>query len=203
MMIRCFVAITNRGIGGDTEQRMYRRDADRIACSLACMLAIIALVGLAGCGGSSPPAVQSSAQQSIVAPQQVTVSPATAQIAPGSLFQFSAIVTPGNAVNTVNWSVSGAGCSSAAACGSIDGTGRYTCAAFTNHPFGRHGNGNLHGRTDEGGRSTDNNYFPANLFFEQFFLRGQYRRSACRRHDDIVAGWQSLDRRGPAVRPHC
>lgn len=113
---------------------MIQRDADRIASSPTGMLAVIALAVLAGCGRqqSSAPAVQSPTQPT-VSPQQVNVSPATVQIAVGSSYQFSVTVVPANAVNTVNWSVSGTGCSGAA-CGSVDSAGHYSAPPSPPNP---------------------------------------------------------------------
>src|SRR5689334_22007962 len=101
---------------------MIQRDTDRIEYSPMGMLAVIALAALGGCGKqqSTLPAPQTA-----ITPQQVTVTPATAQIAAGSTYQFSTTVVPSNALNAVHWSVSGTGCSGAA-CGSVDGAGNYS-----------------------------------------------------------------------------
>src|SRR5215472_12859776 len=113
---------------------MYQRDPDRFPSSLTCMLVFTAWAALAGCGGqpSSAPVVQ-PVTQSTGSPQQVNVSPATVQVAMGSSYQFSVTVVPASAVNTVNWSVSGAGCSGAT-CGSIDSTGFYSAPPSPPNP---------------------------------------------------------------------
>src|SRR5579859_2302031 len=97
-----------------TEGCMYRPHTDRIATSPAGVLAVIALAAFAGCSGCQNSGPVQSVTQPNISPQQITVSPMTVQIAAGSSYQFSVTVTPAGAANTVNWSVSGAGCSGAA-----------------------------------------------------------------------------------------
>ena len=115
-----------------TEPGMNRRDW--VASSPTGMLVCIALAALAGCGKqqSNAPAVQSSTQSTVL-PQQVNVSPETMQIIVGTASRFAVTVVPANAVNTVNWSVSGTGCSGAA-CGSIDSTGLYSAPSSPPSP---------------------------------------------------------------------
>jgi hypothetical protein len=95
--------------------------APRLMQKLA--IVTVSLVFLEGCAG---PSANNNLAPTPTPPQQLDLSPVTAQIAAGSSYKFSVTVVPANAVNTVNWSVSGAGCSGAA-CGSVDITGRY-CA---------------------------------------------------------------------------
>jgi hypothetical protein len=100
------------------------------------VLAGIALAGLTGCStGRSESVSNTLAQtQSAAAPTQVSVVPATLQVAASGSFQFSVEVLPAGASNAVTWSVSGAGCSGAS-CGMIDAGGRYLApGAVPNSP---------------------------------------------------------------------
>src|SRR5215831_2290135 len=86
-------------------------------------LGIVSLVFLAGCGA------QSVNNQ----PTAVTVLPASATVQAGSAQQFTATVSPSRANQSVNWSISGAGCAEAS-CGTIDETGNYTAPATVPNP---------------------------------------------------------------------
>jgi len=97
---------------------MFRRVENWIANSLLGMLAVITLAAIGGCG-------RQQSNTPTIAPQQVSVSPATAQIVAGSSYQFAVTVVPANAATTVQWSVSGLGCSGAA-CGSVNSAGEYS-----------------------------------------------------------------------------
>ena len=85
------------------------------------VLGIVNLGFLTGCGGQSvinqPPP-----------PTAVIVSPVSAAVQPGTVQQFTSSVTPSEANQAVNWSVSGAGCTETD-CGTIDATGKYTAPA--------------------------------------------------------------------------
>lgn len=89
------------------------------------VLVISALAVLSACGGESNPA-----ESALV---QLTVVPSSMQVAAGGSFQFSISVLPATASNTVTWSVSGAGCSTAS-CGAIDASGRYLAPALAPVP---------------------------------------------------------------------
>ena len=78
-------------------------------------LGIVSLVFPTGCGA------QSVNNQ----PTAVTVLPASATVQTGSAQQFTATVTPSGTNQSVNWSVSGEGCTDAD-CGTIDASGKYT-----------------------------------------------------------------------------
>src|SRR5215471_11464301 len=86
-------------------------------------LGIVSLVFLAGCGARS---VNNQ-------PTALTVLPASATVQTGSAQQFTATVSPSGANQSVNWSVSGAGCAEAS-CGTIDETGNYTAPATVPNP---------------------------------------------------------------------
>lgn len=76
------------------------------------VLGIVNLGFLTGCGGIPPPTA-------------VTVSPDSATVQAGSVQQFTSAVSPSDANQAVNWSVSGEGCTDAD-CGTIDASGKYT-----------------------------------------------------------------------------
>jgi hypothetical protein len=82
------------------------------------VLGIVNLGFLTGCGGNNQPPL----------PTAVTVSPESATVQPGSVQQFTSAVSPSEANQAVNWSVSGDGCTEAD-CGTIDPTGTYTAPA--------------------------------------------------------------------------
>ena len=78
------------------------------------------------------PTKSSSAAVTIVAPIQVSVRPAKAEILVGGHQQFTAVVT-GTTNTVVHWSVSGAGCAGAT-CGVISSSGLYTAPPVKPNP---------------------------------------------------------------------
>jgi Immunoglobulin I-set domain len=78
------------------------------------------------------PSKTASATVTIVSVVFVTVTPASTSLVTGATQQLSASVV-GNSNTAVTWSVQGAGCS-AAACGTVNGTGLYTAPSAVPSP---------------------------------------------------------------------
>src|SRR5262245_1848145 len=83
----------------------------------------------AGCGDSSAPTLNGPS----IVPIAVSFAPYSTTVQIGGVQQFSASVSPNATSQSVVWSVSGTGCSGAA-CGNIDGTGKYTAPATVPDP---------------------------------------------------------------------
>jgi hypothetical protein len=64
----------------------------------------------------------------------VTLAPVSVTLQPGGVQQFIATVSPSGAKQAVTWTLSGAGCS-AATCGTLDQTGKYTAPAAVPNPL--------------------------------------------------------------------